>query len=196
MTPPRKKEEDETESHEMEERRATIMGVMERLEKENDTLREEKAGMAEQHRIEIDELNDKITLMDLQKEELRERMETKSQREGERIKGMEKSEREVGEMKMKIIDLEIKAQADDELIKSIQQALLEKSRESRATINAYEKEKMKCEILQEEINEITAMAKNMVVFENVVLGKCMVSSLNSAYKWNIPMFEHPTRKLL
>merc|ERR1712121_424211 len=63
--------------------------------------------------------------------------------------------------RMKIIDLEIKAQADDELIKSIQQALLEKSRESRATINAYEKEKLKCEILKEEINEITTMAKNM-----------------------------------
>ena len=118
-----KEEEDETENHEMEERRATIMGVMERLEKENDILREEKAGMAEQHRIEIDELNDKITLMDLQKEELRERMETKSQREGEKIKGMEKSEREVGKMRMEMLDLEIKAQADDKLIKSIQQAL-------------------------------------------------------------------------
>merc|ERR1712002_1315658 len=60
-----------------------------------------------------------------------------------------------------MLELEIRAQANDELIKSIQQALLEKSRESRATINAYEKEKMKCEILQEEINEITTMAKNM-----------------------------------
>ena len=157
----KKEEEDETESHQMEERRTTIMGVMERLEKENNILREEKAGMAQQHRIEIDELNDKIALMDLHKEELREKMEAKYHREGEKIKGIEESKREMGKMKMKMIDLEIKAQADDELIKSIQQALLEKSRESRATINAYEKEKMKCEILQEEINEITTMAKNM-----------------------------------
>ena len=60
-------EEDETESLEMEERRTAIMGVMERLEQENDTLREEKVEMAEQHKMEIDELSDRITLMDLQK---------------------------------------------------------------------------------------------------------------------------------
>ena len=157
----REVEEDEAESLDMEEKRTAIMSVIERLEQENDTLRKERIEMVEQHKLEIEELNDRIALMDLQKEELREMMEAKSQREEEKIKGMEESEREVGKMKMEMLDLKIKAQADDELIKSIQQALLEKSRESRATMNAYEKERLKCEILQEEINEITAMAKDM-----------------------------------
>ena len=79
-------------------------------------MREEKVEMAEQHKMEIDELSDRITLMDLQKEELREMMEAKSQREEEKIKGMEESEYEVGKMRMEMLDLEIKAQADDELI--------------------------------------------------------------------------------
>ena len=88
-------EEDEAESLEMEERRTAIMGVIVRLEKENETLREEKIQMAEHHKMEIDELNDRITLMNLQKEELKEMMEAKSEREEEKIKGMEESEREV-----------------------------------------------------------------------------------------------------
>ena len=157
----REVEEDEAESLDMEEKRTAIMSVIERLEQENDTLRKERIEMVEQHRLEIEELNDRIALMDLQKEELREMMEARSQGEEEKTKGMEESEQEIGKIKLEMLDLKIKAQADDELIKSIQQALLEKSRESRATMNAYEKERLKCEILQEEINEITAMAKDM-----------------------------------
>merc|ERR1712121_124347 len=133
----------------------------ERLEQENSTLKEEKTEMMEQHKWEVEELNEKITLMNLQKEELREMMEAKSWREEGEMERMEENESKMGEMKSKVLELEIRAQADDELIKSIQRALLEKSRESRATINAYEKEKLKCKILQEEINEITAMAKDM-----------------------------------
>merc|ERR1712121_208450 len=130
-------------------------------EQENSTLKEEKTEMMEQHKWEVEELNEKITLMNLQKEELREMMEAKSWREEGEMERMEENESKMGEMKSKVLELEIRAQANDELIKSIQQALLEKSRESRATINAYEKEKLKCKILKEEINEITTMAKNM-----------------------------------
>merc|ERR1712121_209748 len=130
-------------------------------EQENSTLKGEKIEMVEQHKWEVEELNEEITLMNLQKEELREMMEAKSWREEGKMEGMEENEREMGKMKREMLELEIRAQANDELIKSIQQALLEKSRESRATINAYEKKKLKCEILKEEINEITTMAKNM-----------------------------------
>ena len=63
-------EEDEAESLEMEERRTAIMGVIERQEQENETLREEKIQMAEHHKMEIDELNARITRIFLQKEEL------------------------------------------------------------------------------------------------------------------------------
>ena len=154
-------EENEIENLEMEEKKTAIMSALERLEQENSTLKGEKNEMMEQHKWEIEELNEKITLMDLQKEELREMMEAKSWHEEGEMESMEQNEGKIKKMKDKILELEIRAQANDELIKSIQQALLEKSKESRAIINAYEKEKLKCEILKEEINEITTMAKNM-----------------------------------
>merc|ERR1711888_155989 len=78
-----------------------------------------------------------------EKREKREMMEAKSWHEEGEMERMEQNEGKMKKMKNKILELEIRAQANDELIKSIQQALLEKSKESRATINAYEKERNK-----------------------------------------------------